>query len=179
MAASRQGRLAQTTPEATLLSRLALALLLTPAAAAQAACFGPGQDLFHCSVAGTKAIDICLQESVAIYRFGPKAGPADMLLAQPVTEVGFTPWPGVSRTIWEEAAFRNGDYRYLVSYSVERDPDGPPPAGRVIVMRGDTEIATVRCDVGTVATYDLYAIFEAKQASGQCWSYDSHDWQPC
>ncbi|MFD1343194.1 hypothetical protein [Litorisediminicola beolgyonensis] len=159
--------------------KCALAALATVAAGpVTAACFGPGTDLFHCTTTkGEKALDICLQDAVAYYRFGAVSGPAELLLADAATDVAMAPWPGIGRTIWEELTFANGHYSYTVHYGIERTPDAPPPMGGVIVRKGDEVIASVDCDPGSLTSHDFYPLFQAKEAAGQVWCRDDGTWR--
>ena len=163
---------------ASLLFALALALA-TPVAAA--GCFGAGTPMFHCTAKnGTKAIDICLQGEVAIYRFGPLGGVAELLLARHVDGVHMRPWNGVGSSIFEEVTFYNGTYEYLIHYAVDRiAATTPQVTGGIRVQEGDHIKAELGCDTGSVAARDFYPLFEAKEASGQCWSHDSFTWGPC
>ncbi|MEQ9259100.1 MAG: hypothetical protein RIG84_08370 [Roseovarius sp.] len=160
------------------------AALLAPLAAvspglAAEGCFGTGQPLLHCT-AGSKALDICLQDNVALYRFGPSDGPAEMLLARHVTALDMVPWNGVGRTLWEEITFRNGSYAYAVNYAIDRlAENGPEVSGGVTVSEGDREIARFDCESASMTFFDFYPVYEAKEAAGQCWSREAGLWGPC
>ncbi|MCR8546789.1 hypothetical protein M4578_03035 [Salipiger sp. P9] len=162
---------------------IALSALILLPATSEAACFGAGEPLFHCTVDhGRKAVDVCLQGGVAIYRFGPPTGAAEMLLAPVVTETEMTPWNGIGRYLWEEVTFYNGRYAYLVSYSLDRTaPNGQAaPEGGIIVAEGDSELADLQCDAGSVTEANFYPLFEAKEAAGQPWCPATQSWgMPC
>ena len=164
---------------------LSLAILFAAAAAARAeGCFGPGTPLFHCTTKdGAKTVDLCLQGNVAYYRFAPTGGAAEIILAQPVREVSMRPWNGIGRTILEEAQFTNDAYAYRVYYAIDRIPeDGEVKvtvAGGVSVIKGDETVAQLDCDVGSVSVRDIYPLYVAKEAAGQCWSRDRFEWGPC
>lgn len=152
-------------------------LLAVPA---QAQCTGAAAPLFHCTTGGgAKTLSVCLQGTVAVYRFGETGRMPDLTLARRVEDVGMKPWNGIGRTLWEEVSFSNGGTDYLVSYAVERMPEGPPPAGRVIVGQGDSELADIACDTGSLSAYDFYPLFEAKQAMGQSWCMETQSWGGC
>lgn len=158
----------------------AMALGLTTGSAGAEGCFGAGTPLFHCTVEqGAKTVDACLQGDVATYRFGPATGTADLLLAQPVAQVDMWPWSGVGRWLSEAAVFANGGYAYRVSYAVDRLSESREVTGAVHVLRGDAQLAELSCDPGSVTVADLYPLFEAKEAAGQCWSGEAQDWTGC
>lgn len=139
---------------------------------AAAACFGDtGTPLFHCTLKdGTVEVRVCLQDDVAYYSYGPTAGSPDVVLVRPVTRIGMTPWPGIGRTIWEEAEFVNGSYRYRVAYAVDKMEENEPVSGYLTVSRDGEPLAELTCDRGSVSEHDLYALFEAKEAAGQCFA---------
>ncbi|MCA0846582.1 hypothetical protein [Salipiger thiooxidans] len=158
---------------------LLVSLFIGLPAMVQAGCFGSGEPLFHCTLnGGTKTLDICLQGEVALYRFGPAQGTAELLLARSVTGVAMTPWNGIGRHLWEELTFHNGSHDYLVSYSVDRLATGDAPVieGRVIVAEGDSEVADLACDAGSVTEADFYPLFEAKLAAGELWCPETQSW---
>jgi len=164
---------------------LSLAMLIAASGALRAeGCFGPGMPLFHCTVKhGAKTVDVCLQDSVAYYRFGPVAAPAEMLLAQPVAEVHMSPWNGIGRMIYEEVGFSNAAFDYAVHYAIDRLPeDGEVRStisGGVTVIKGDQTMAQLACDAGSISVNDLYPLYEAKEAVGQCWDREIFRWGPC
>ena len=166
-------------------SILCLAVFLAGAGPARAeGCFGPGVPLFHCTVrGGEKAVDLCLQGDVAYYRFGPPRGVAEMLLARPVGEVHMIPWNGIGRTIHEEAGFLNGPFKYSVHYAIDRVPQAGEikvtTSGGVTILDGDQFVAQLRCDEGSVSVADVYPLYEAKEAAGQCWDREAFRWGRC
>lgn len=125
-------------------------------------------------------MDICLHGDILTYRFGPGNGPAELLLARHVLGVDMTPWSGVGRAIWEEVTVHNSVYSYLISYSVDRMAgEDVPPEGRLIVAEGDSEVADLTCDAGSVTRSDFYPVFEAKEASGECYDQGTFSWDNC
>jgi len=164
---------------------LSLSILMAATGTAQAeGCFGAGDPLFHCTVkGGAKSVDVCLQHSVAYYRFGPVEGPAEMLLAQPVNNIHLWPWNGIGRTIYEEAGFNNGALDYTVHYAIDRIPEAgeikSTVSGGVTVNKGDQTMAQLSCDEGSLTVNDIYPLYEAKQAAGQCWDREAFQWGPC
>lgn len=182
----------ETPPHRTPFMRYALCLLAALSAPALAegvtqdptltgGCFGAGEPLFHCTFkGGQKAVDICLQGDVVLYRFGPVNGPAELLLARHVIGVDMTPWSGVGRAIWEELTLHNNVYSYVLSYSVDRiASEEVLPTGGLIVAEGDSELADLSCDPGSVGAADFYPVYEAKEAAGQCYRRETQSWSAC
>ncbi|MHA7876383.1 hypothetical protein [Roseivivax sp.] len=153
---------------------LCLALLAAPAAAG---CFGAGQGLMRCTVKeGARQLDLCLQGGVLIYRYGPPEGPAEMLLARPVTEVDMLPWPGIGRYFWEVLTLYNGPVAYELYVSADRLDLEAPAEGGVTVIEDGEALAQLTCDPGTLSEMDLYPVFEAKEAAGQRYCPESQSW---
>lgn len=153
--------------------RLALLLAVLPLPAA-ADC-SPGETVFSCQM-GAKALEICNETDTLIYRFGPEAAP-EMLIAEPLESVNFTPWPGVSSNIWETVAFFNEGYTYEVWTAVERDPEVTTgQQGGVRVLIGDEMVADLECDPGTPSN-SLDVIWDLKEGVGMCWDFGNQSWQ--
>ena len=54
------------------------------------------------------------------------------------------------------------------------------PEGRIIVAEGDSELADLQCDAGSVTEANFYPLFEAKEAAGQPWCPATQSWgTPC
>ncbi|MFN3210125.1 MAG: hypothetical protein ACE369_14190 [Roseovarius sp.] len=160
--------------------------LALPDAARAEGCFGPGTPLFHCTMnKGATALDLCLQGTVVIYRFGPSGGAADLLQSHEATRVDMTPWPGVGRTIWEDTTLENEGFRYVVHRATDRmiaedDPDYSAAArGGVEVSKDGRVVSDRECDAGSVTVADFYPLYEAKEAAGQCWNRDTFSWGAC
>ena len=114
---------------------------------------------------------------VLTYRFG-RAGDPELELPQTILEVGYEPWPGVGRTYYESARFQNEGYTYEVWLAADRLELDAPREGGVRVMQGESVVAEVPC-IPDSWEGDLYAIYEAREANGQCWDYGTHDWTRC
>ncbi|MBE2278345.1 MAG: hypothetical protein IAE87_18850 [Rhodobacteraceae bacterium] len=149
---------------------LVLATMLP--AVALAAC--PGEVLLSCPI-GRKHLELCLTPEAVLYSFGPKGNP-ELKLAVPVTEAAYQPWPGVGRTIWDSVQLFNGGITYEVWTSIDRDDPAALWEGGINVLKGEALQAELTCAAGSV-TNDLTAIFAAKEAAGQCWSFDNLRWQ--
>ncbi|WP_293451842.1 hypothetical protein [Planktotalea sp.] len=121
-------------------------------------------------------MNVCLQDNVVLYSFGSIGRAPELLLGRDVTRVSLTPWNGVGRSIWEEISVSSGDFNYNLSYAIDRAPDGVRPTGQLIVARGDSELANLQCDTGSVDIHDFYPLSEAKEASGQRFCRDMQRW---
>lgn len=161
---------------------LTAVLTALPALApAQEGCFGAGLPLFHCTMKdGAKTLDVCLQGEAAFYRFGPRDGAAEMLLAHRVEDIHLTPWNGIGSNIYEELEFWAGDVTFQVHYRLERiAADNPDISGGVRVFRADQMLADLACDEGSVEERDFDMLFQAKERAGQCYNADAFMWSPC
>ncbi len=147
-----------------------------------------GQDVFmSCQIEGRQTVlSVCLGPELATYSYGPKGGPAELTLSEPLTSLEYTPWPGVGRAIWEEVAFTNGPYRYTVSAGFDRmfgdetEADHPTPYfGGVIVQRDDAVLAELTCDrrLTNFGAFGGDPIYEAKTAAGQEWDSREGVWR--
>ena len=157
--------------------RAALLSLLS-ATAASADCHD--LTVLACDI-GAKRLEVCADDTAVTYAFGPVGAP-ELTLSNPLDAPGFTPWPGVSRTIWDVVEFRNGDVTYQVFTSIERipdeDADGPTRADAVVVLRGEEVLAEFRCDAGTVrGSVDL--LYDHLTEHGMCFDLATRDWSRC
>lgn len=86
---------------------------------------GPGETvIFHCAMkSGGKQVSICLKGDTATYAYGRKGAKPELALSAPRGKVDLRLWNGVGRHIEESVGFRNGAYRYVASYALDRlDP---------------------------------------------------------
>jgi hypothetical protein len=154
--------------------RAALLLLALAASPVRAAC--QGDEAFSCQI-GAKRVEVCSWKGMLTYSFGPEGKP-ELSLNEPLETVAFTPWPGVSSSIWETVAFRNKGYSYEIWTSVERDPDSTEPrAGGVRVLQGEKTVAELDCDKGTATPMDT--LYDLKDGIGQCWNMEAQAWGLC
>jgi hypothetical protein len=152
--------------------------LLGLAGAAEAACLGSGEAIFHCQIEGrTTAVDICLQDNVAIYRFGPMSGLPEMLLARRVEDVGYVPWTGVGRWRSETMSFDNAGTTYQISYAVDRLEPESPTLASVNVLQAGQKIAQLDCDDGAINGADFGSLFVAKEDLGLNWCRQTGEWE--
>ncbi len=161
-----------------MLKRIGIALCLLPAPAF--ACPDGAETLVSCTIdQGAKRLETCLMGNYASYAFGPADRGPDLHLARPVTQIEMTPWPGVGRAIWEDFTFYSGLIAYRVHYSFDRnDGDAAELQGGVDVLQGETVLASLSCDVGSVLSsgYGL-PLFDAKIAAGQNYSPETYLWE--
>lgn len=110
----------------------------------------------------------------------------ELHLSVPVAEAELVPWPGIGRAIWEEIVFRNGAVTYTV-YGVldrvlpESDEDEivVTRSGGVVVSEGETELAHLECDTGSVDFPWGSGIHDAKAALGLCFDRSAGIWTEC
>lgn len=145
--------------------------------AANARCFESGTPMFHCTFeGGAKTVDVCLQGEVVVYSFGRTGRAADMILARREVGVPMTPWNGIGRSISEEITIYSGTYAYILSYEMDRSVESAAVSGRLIVGEGDSELAELTCDEGSVSEADFYPLFEAKDVAGQKYCPETFSW---
>jgi hypothetical protein len=150
---------------------LILALLASPASAA---C--QGDEAFSCRI-GKKTLDVCYWKGALIYRFGPEGQP-ELTIAEPLETVAYTPWPGIGRAIWDTVAFQNDGVTYEVWTSFDKMDESAVLEGGVNVMQGDTSLASLTCDQGSVA-HGLDVISDLKAGIAQCWDPEGQAWGSC
>ncbi len=165
-------------------------LIMVPAISAGTAaadCTPEQEPFMSCQIEGRNMVlSVCLTADLALYSYGPQAGPPDLTLSEPLVSVAYTPWPGVGRSIWEDVTFINGEYRYTVfagfdrMFGNETEADHPTPHfGGVTVRQGDVQVAELACDRATV-NYGAFGgdpIYEAKIAAGQQWDGREQVWR--
>lgn len=138
--------------------RYLIGIFFLVATNAQAECAPRQQVFLSCQIEGqTTALEVCFDSSFATYSYGPIGGPAELKLSERLARLGYTPWPGMGRSIWEDVTFTNGDYSYTVfggfdrMFGDETEEDHPTPLfGGVSVLKGDAEIASLTCDRASV-----------------------------
>lgn len=137
-----------------------------------------------CTVADGRALSVHYDACSARYSFG-KIGKPELTLDRPLTDLGFKPWPGIGRDIWEAAIFLTDGHRYEVFAGFQR-PLGdevvevaPPTFGGVVVSRGGEDIARFECRTGTVEwAYGWPGLLDAKAAAGGDWDPARKLWHP-
>jgi hypothetical protein len=149
-------------------------LVFLLAAPAHAAC--PGDTAFSCPI-GKKTLEICHAKGLLTYQFGRKGKP-ELIISEPLETVAYTPWLGIGRAIWDSVAFENEGVTYEVWSSFDKMDENAVLEGGVNVMEGDTLLATLTCDKGSVGAA-LDAISDLKGGIGQCWDFDSRAWGMC
>lgn len=164
----------------------ALLAVLACTSPAFAQCPDGAETFLSCRIEGSdKRLQVCLVGQTLTYRFGPPGAP-ELALAAPVTAAGYTPWPGIGRTIYEEVTFRSGDFRYVVFGGIERDHDAtteeiiPTRFGGVSVFLGADEspLAAFSCARDTVDFPWSAAIGDAKRGMGLTFDRQVQRWVP-
>ncbi len=129
-------------------------------------------------------MQVCYDAGAAHYSYGPRGGPAELALSESYDTLGYTPWPGVGRAIWEAVTFTNGQYTYMVSGGVDRmfgdevDTDNPyPQFGSVTVSKGDDFLAEFTCDRATTSFSWSDNLFDYKEAAGFEWDDRDSSWK--
>lgn len=150
---------------------LLLALLAAPASAA---C--QGDEAFSCTI-GKKTLQVCYWKGALIYSYG-REGKPELTIAQPLETAAYTPWPGIGRAIWDSVAFQNEGVTYEVWTSFDKLDEQAVLEGGVNVMQGDTTLASLTCDKGSVA-HSLDPIMDLKSGIGQCWNPEAQAWDGC
>lgn len=151
----------------------ALALLLAVVPLPVAAACPNESEIFSCTVNG-KPLQICHWKGALIYNFGPVDKP-ELSIAEPLETVGYYPWPGFSRSIWSSVTFLNKGVSYEVWASFDRLQDNAELEGGITVREGQTTLAELTCDRGSVSQL-LDVVSDLKYDIGQCWDFDSQSW---
>ena len=147
-----------------------------------AAC--PVLTVLRCQIEGGKQLEVCADAEAIRYSFGYIGNP-ELVLTNPLTESGYRPWPGVSRTIWDSVAFENGAYVYEVVTSLERIYPEEEEADitvlrrdGVYVLKDELPVAELTCRPYTVeGAIDL--LYDHLGSHGMCWSFSTHAWEVC
>lgn len=128
---------------------------------------------------GRKVLDVCHLHGEARYRYGKKGGQPELELSEWIGDLDYLPWNGIGRSIYEEVAFYNGDFRYAVYSAFDRTQESNYPlSGGIVVTNGDQTVAELFCDPGSVNTA-IDTLYEQKKIEGFCWDYDSFSWRLC
>ncbi|MDE1130027.1 MAG: hypothetical protein OSA49_00555 [Ascidiaceihabitans sp.] len=152
---------------------------------AQAGC-PQGQDAFtSCQIEGKdKEVFVCFDDEIATYRYGPKAGAADLFLSETIRDVDFVPWSGLGKTIYENVTFYNGDYSYDVFGGFDRpfsEEEMLLPIrrfGGIDVAKNGEHLARIECVPDTVTYGFGGGIYDAKVALGLEWDDYTATWRP-
>lgn len=162
-----------------------LAVLFATSGMASAAC-GPDEEVFvSCQIAERETtLKVCIGAEMATYRYGPEGQP-ELSLAEPNASVGYTPWPGVGRAIWEDITFQNGAYSYTAyggfdrQFGDETDEDVDNRRfGGVNVSRDGVILAELACIPRSVDFGWGQALWDAKIAAGLAYDQRSQTWYP-
>ena len=134
---------------------VAALLVLTPHAASTAPICAAQEagTLFHCKIKGSsREVTVCdLAGDRFLYSYGKPGSPPEIELFRQKSEVFYTPWNGISRSIWAKLGFENKGYRYEVIWSVLKGGSEPAEGYLDIFEPGnDNPVATKECAAGTV-----------------------------
>ncbi len=159
--------------------RLSIALMCFTGAA-HALCTDAEKVLMSCTLkGGTKTLDVCHQHGEARYRYGPRNDNPELEMTEWIGDLEYYPWSGAGSSIYEEIGFYNGDIRYAVWTSVDRNPEvNYPFRGGVTVTKADQTLADLKCDTGSV-TARINDLFDQKQIEGVCWNEETFSWRLC
>lgn len=130
---------------------------------------------------GAKAVIVGIDDDLVTYSFGPPGKSPELALEASVVDVGYEPWPGAGRAIWEAIIFTNGTYAYEVGMSFDRTLEDENVYGGITVTNAGDEIAYLECDPGSgFFPYDG-ALSDAKFDAGLCVERGAKGayWQPC
>lgn len=157
----------------------ALVLVLSSlASAAHAQCPAGTSSYFTCTVSGAKKqVDLCYGAGVVIYQYGKLGRPPELELSDAIETLGYRPWNGIGRNIYEEVWFENGAFSYTVFASFDRQQLGDEGLveGGIVVTKADQTLADLRCDRGSVS-HNLDGLYALKEAAGMCWDYRNFQW---
>ncbi len=166
---------------------IAIPIIIAGTQAAFAECATRQDTFLSCTFSnGGKAVDVCVEGNNLTYRFGRVGHAPDLSLSVSVIDAEYTPWPGVSNSIWETVAFQNQETRYEVTGAINRiypknenDDIRVELNGYIEVISGGETQATLNCDAGSVDFAYGGSIYDAKKAAGQCWMFEERFWAAC
>lgn len=167
-----------------MLRTIFLAVLAVFAAVPAAFAQCPDLTVLACDMENGARLTICADESRITY-FHQLPDSPEIKLENPLGAPGYTPWPGVSRTIWDSVAFADADLTYEVVTSIERlFPD-----------QDDADVQTVRHDTLLISEFgDLVdelscrpetvtghvgLLHDHLTAKGLCWDTGGFRWAAC
>ncbi len=165
---------------------LTLALCAT-ASTAVAQCAAGMQTFLTCTLDnGQKTLAVCFDDTEITYRYGAIDAAAELALSVGLRDADYTPWPGVSATIWESVTFHNQTFALEVFGAITRIYPEDENAemlreisGGIIITSQGEALATLTCDPATTTFTYSDRLERAKRTSGQCWDHASHSWQTC
>lgn len=155
------------------------AVAMTLPKLAQADCANGAELLFACTFqSGAKTVTTCLSDDLVSYAFGPTGGTPELQMTRHVRDVDMQPWNGFGRWLAEGFALRNGDYAYTLRYGIDRLSEELVIEGDLAVSRGDTILADLMCDAGSVRTAGFpLPLYDAKLDAGQIWDGEEFMWK--
>lgn len=128
-----------------MLTRLSALACVLSTSTAFAACSSSEKIFVSCPVQGSgKWLEVCAEDTAAVYRFGPSGHP-ELELVEQYGPLDYEPWPGVGRSVWESVTFYNGSYSYTAYITFDRMDGSAWPEGGVTVRKGGSEVAHLEC----------------------------------
>ncbi|WP_322895147.1 MULTISPECIES: hypothetical protein [unclassified Yoonia] len=157
---------------------VALSVLIGGAGAAQADCLPGEQTFMACQIEDSgKSLRVCFDNDTVNYRFGPAGQPPELALSATITDVDYTPWPGVGRAIWENVRFTSSGYIYEVYAGFDRmSEDDHASFGGVRVSFGEKNVAELTCAPDGLDFTWGEGLFAAKEAAGMAYDREGQRW---
>jgi len=159
---------------------IAASLFATPALAD---CPEGTTPILSCTFAnGAKVLDACHDGATATYAFGKAGRAPDLVIETPLTELAYTPWPGIGSAIWDEVGFFNAGIEYHLWQNFDRSPSDAEGtvlvSAGIVVLKGEEELARLNCDTASItpAVDGLWDVFDAR---GLCFESETQQWQRC
>ena len=100
----------------------------------------------------SKIVSVCVNNNKTMrYRYGANFSVPELeLFASAIDNFDSFFNHGVGRYLWYSATFPNADYRYVVSFSVDRLDDNHSSEGSVQVFKGDKSVAKLKCSENSI-----------------------------
>ncbi|MHA3055527.1 hypothetical protein E0H77_09555 [Acinetobacter sp. ANC 4633] len=99
--------------------------------------------VFQCTTKNNKQLLVTLNKNLISYKFGRNLSNPEMALT--TKQVTYMPWTGVSSMVNNSLEIQNGNIKYTVFSSYQRDPNNLNSQSGIVVSKGDQELATVYC----------------------------------
>ena len=139
----------------------------------------PGEVFFSCQIKA-RTLELCLTADAVRYSFG-KTTP-ELTITANLSQVEYTPWDGIGRSMWQSVRFYNAGVSYDVWASIDKMGDAGDPdnvwTGGVIVAQGQVTLAELVCTTPPEPPF-IDRLYDAKQSIGQCWDFDTRVWAGC
>ena len=148
-------------PHALALAIVTLSLQAAPAMAQQCS---QAATVFSCTTQQGKFVQVCDQGKTLSYWYGKRGGKAELALSVPRSEASTYQWPGIGRYINYSVYIPNGEMRYQVFTSADRN-EQTTLAG-ITVLRGDKALAEIICKpAGVISNMEDIKLKPSESAS--------------